>query len=337
MLTAATESVRCNLCGGQEHTLIYDQVDRIKTVGTQVVQCNGCGLVYLNPRLKHLADNFSLSDSYLYDFYLPYYERLGTVTATGEVIPANNQAMYYPYLARMASYRQTNRVLDVGCAIGLFLAAAKAEGWESIGIEPSAPLSRYGKERLGQTILEHELQTVRFPNHHFDVVTLWGVAEHLLDPFSVFREVFRVMRPGGLLMLNVPNWNSLARELLGPLWEMFVTDHFYYFTPQTLALLLAKSGFRPLQVAAGDLIEAEIEEIAQKGGQDLATYAVQQLAAPQATAWGSTVTAIAEKPMTTQGRVERALHLLRNQAWHTLGQEVRNYLHWQWAQRNGHP
>jgi SAM-dependent methyltransferase len=333
MLAAATESISCNLCGQQESTVLYADVERIKTPGTQVVQCNGCGLVYLNPRLKHLADNFSLSDSYLYDFYLPYYERLGTVTAAGELIPVNNRALYYPYLERMANYRRTNRVLDVGCAIGLFLAAAQSEGWESIGIEPSEPLSRYGQEKLGQAILQDELWTVRFPNDHFDVVTLWGVTEHLLDPRGVFGEIFRIVRPGGLLMLNVPNWNSMARKLLGPLWEMFVTDHFYYFTPQTLSLLLTKSGFRPVHVTVSDLIGAELDEIAQKGGQDLAAYARQQLAVSQATERGSTITAIVEKPMTTQARVGRALYLLRKQEWNTLGQELNNYLRWRWVQR----
>ena len=238
-MTLSTEYTCCPLCGSPSCTVRYSSVARIFTPATEVVECNDCGLVYLNPRLARLGDNFSMDEEYLQRWYLPYYQKLGLLTEAQELDRERNRQFHQGALLQMQDYRQTNRVLDVGCAIGLFLAAAQAEGWQSYGVEPSSHLAAYGRERFGLSIAEGELSQANFPPGYFDVVTLWDVTEHLLDPVATYQAVNRVLRPGGLLLLRMPNWYSLARELLGPDWDMFVTDHFSYFNP---SCYLAKVG-----------------------------------------------------------------------------------------------
>ncbi len=324
-MTPSTETVSCNLCGNLTTTVCYADVARIDTPSTQVVECNQCGLVYLNPRLARLADNFTMDEAYLRKFYLPYYQDMGLLTPDLELDIVENHRFHRGALAEMQPYRESNRVLDVGCAIGLFLAAARADGWECFGVEPSSHLGEYGRTHFGLSIFEGELGHAELAPNSFDVITLWDVTEHLLDPKSTYRLVYRLLRPGGLLMLRMPNWQSLARELLGPGWEMFVTDHFYYFTPDTLRALLEQTGYVPKYVSANGIVPSEVAAIQATLGADAAAEA---MACAQSTAGigrGSTLTAAAQKPRSHRDRLQKAGELLRQGDLATLAAEARKY------------
>jgi 2-polyprenyl-3-methyl-5-hydroxy-6-metoxy-1,4-benzoquinol methylase len=327
----ATQLVACNLCGSRETRIIYEGSSRFDTPGTKVVQCCQCDLVYLNPRLARLADNFTMQEAYLRDFYLPFYQQQGLLSNTNQVLTDRIRPYYQQYLQMMQPYRQTNRVLDVGCAIGLFLVATRLDNWEGYGFDPSGPLSAYGREHFGLSIAQGELQTMNFPKHHFDVVTLWNVIEHLFDPQAVLREVSRMLRPGGLLIVQMPNWNSLARAQVGTKWEMFVTDHFYYFSAATTGKMLAKTGYRLKELQAAELCAEEIHEIRDKAGAAALEQALQQLQQSQTQDLGSTITAYAEKPMTLADRVAKAGQLLLAGRWQTLGREINNYRRWKFS------
>ena len=327
-MTAPTEYVCCNLCGSRNATVRYSNVMRIDTKDTQVVECDQCGLVYLNPRLERLSDNFTMDEAYLLQFYLPYYQKLKLLTETGELDREQNYRFHQGALMQMQPYRETNRVLDVGCAIGLFLAAAHEDGWQGLGVEPSHHLSAYGRRKFGLSISEGVLNQLDFPQNYFDVVTLWDVTEHLLDPMATYQLVNRVLRPGGLLLLRMPNWQSLARELLGPAWDMFVTDHFYYFTPITLGSLLQRTGFVPKYISAKGLVDSEIEEIKTKIGPQAVEEALHRLQNLPNSDCGSSLTAAAEKTLSRTERWQKASQLVRSGAWRTLAQETLSYGRW---------
>ena len=77
----------------------------------------------------------------------------------------------------------------------------------------------------------------------FDAITLWDVLEHMADPIAVLKKAARLLRPGGILALNVPNIESLIAKLMGSRWPLLLTEHLYYFSPSSLRLLLERSGF----------------------------------------------------------------------------------------------
>jgi glycosyltransferase involved in cell wall biosynthesis/SAM-dependent methyltransferase len=299
------EVIACPLCQKPEYQVIYPHIDRIDTSGTQVVRCSNCSLVYLNPRLRHLTDNFTLSEAYLLKFYLPDQQRLGRLTAKGQIDHEKNLAFHARQLDQMRSYRVKNRVLDVGCAIGLFLAAARLDGWDGYGVEPSKPLSDYGRQHFKLDIYQGELHERAFPDGHFDVVTLWEVAEHLMDPMDVFSEVYRVLRPGGLLLLSFPNWNDIARETLENNWDNFVTDHFQFFTQATMRQALLQVGFTGIRTTTE---RPQFREIAQKLSQRTAQNVQRKLALSRSADKGSTLIAAAEKPQSAASINTSAIH-----------------------------
>jgi 2-polyprenyl-3-methyl-5-hydroxy-6-metoxy-1,4-benzoquinol methylase len=120
------------------------------------------------------------------------------------------------------------RILDVGCASGLFLNLALNEGWSGAGLEPSETLSRKAqavfKDRA--EIQPRTLEQAALPPHSFDVITLWDVLEHVPLPVIFLQQCHLLLKPGGHLFLNVPNLDSQQAKWLGSRWPIFARRTF---------------------------------------------------------------------------------------------------------------
>jgi 2-polyprenyl-3-methyl-5-hydroxy-6-metoxy-1,4-benzoquinol methylase len=222
----------CAVCGSpsQLHKTIFWKYN------TPVMRCDGCGLYYANPRWK----SEHLFGRYTPEFWTRYAD---TVKDTAVDVEAN-YARWLPFLSAMDASRKSNRILDVGCATGEFLLAAKARGWKVYGVETSPIAAEQARRLTGGTIHAGTLDTADFPDGYFDVVTLWDVIEHLQDPRAYLERVGRLLRSSGILSVTTPNIRSVAFRLLGPSWiPVGPNDHLYYFAPRTLARLLSECGF----------------------------------------------------------------------------------------------
>jgi SAM-dependent methyltransferase len=140
--------------------------------------------------------------------------------------------------------------LDVGCGTGALLAALRQDGWAVQGVDPDATLARQAREERGLAVFVGDLAAAAFPNEHFDLVVLWHVLEHLPAPLATLGEVRRVLRPGGVAVIGVPNAASLQARLLGRYWAAYdVPWHLSHFSPGTLGKLLEQAGFRTVRLA----------------------------------------------------------------------------------------
>jgi len=148
-------------------------------------------------------------------------------------------------LVLAAHVRKLNRLLDVGCGIGIFVQAALDAGWEAHGFDVSKHLIRYGQERLGVSLRCADVYEVEYPPHSFDVVVLWDVLEHVVEPVLALSRLRGFLRLGGRLLLQTPNVEGPRHKQSGDQWSMFVTDHFVYFAPSTLRHAFETAGFRP--------------------------------------------------------------------------------------------
>lgn len=235
------EAVRCNLCDGDDYSIVYlaregERPDKTHFSASgndvlldQVVRCRKCGLAYVNPRPKGKAVVEGYSEAVDETYVSQAQGRMQTFRSS---------------LATIEKFRpQKGRILDVGCAAGFFLKAAKENGWREFGVEPSKWLADYGKNKLKLNVKAGTLKQAKFPSNYFDAVTLWDVLEHVPDPAAELEEIRRVLKPGGLLVVNYPNFGSKLARLAGRKWWFLLSVHLYYFTPQTLKAMLEKSGF----------------------------------------------------------------------------------------------
>lgn len=136
------------------------------------------------------------------------------------------------------------RLLDVGCASGLFLKSAMDAEWDVVGIEPAEELCRMARARLGPQAEIHDstLQSIPFAPASFDAITLWDVLEHVCDPVFFLERCAAILKPGGHLFANVPDLDSWQSRVLGSRWPLLLPEHLNYFTPDSLRMCGDRAG-----------------------------------------------------------------------------------------------
>ena len=232
----------CNLCGKTNAVpVICDLPDLLlhrNEVSSTFVKCLSCGLIYQNPRptLAEMADH-----------YPPDYESYVSQADLENSTLLLKQAYRYGIAKRcwfVTRYKSNGRLLDVGCATGIFLQGIQQYGnWEPYGVEVNEQAAHVAQEH-GIDIRLGTLEQAGFPDEFFDVVTLWDVLEHLHDPAGSLREIYRILKPDGLLVIRVPNANSWDSRLFGRYWAgLDAPRHLYVFTPLTLDALLTANHF----------------------------------------------------------------------------------------------
>jgi|688.fasta_scaffold128460_1 2-polyprenyl-3-methyl-5-hydroxy-6-metoxy-1,4-benzoquinol methylase len=237
---------RCQLCGSG------DREQRFQDGPYRVVECRGCGLVYVTPRLQGAA---------LAAVYDAGYWKSADPKQRGYADYASESALYLrTFGKRMALVRRhlpaKARILDVGCAAGYFLQVARRDGHDVHGVEMSAAIAgeaqrALGSERVHVGTLDEAIAAKGHAPASFDLVTLWDVIEHVPDPQALLRTIRGLLKPGGKLLLETQNVASRWARLLGRRWHHFKHDeHLYHFAPATIRRLLGDCGFETLEVGA---------------------------------------------------------------------------------------
>ena len=129
------------------------------------------------------------------------------------------------------------RILDIGAGTGEFLSVAKNDGWQTIGLEPSDRAKAIAKNK-GVSFVEN---TSELENQSFDVISMWHVLEHVPDLDKQIKELKRLLKPTGTLIIAVPNFKSFDAKHYGKFWAAFdVPIHFWHFSKTAIKLLFEK-------------------------------------------------------------------------------------------------
>ena len=187
----------------------------------QILRCKRCRLGFRASRV----DEQSLARLYA-DLDIDVYQS----EARGRLATAAR------HLGIIRRYSPPSRLLDIGCASGMFLRRAADEGWNVVGVEPSQQLSSLAKENLGGRgeIIPTTLQSAGLTDPVFDVITMWDVLEHVPQPAEFVQTAARLLKPGGHLFVNVPDLDSLQARLLGARWPLLLPEHLNYFNRSSL-------------------------------------------------------------------------------------------------------
>lgn len=153
-------------------------------------------------------------------------------------------------MVNFASYRRTNRFLDVGCGAGSLLQAAVRANWLAEGLEISPPAVKHLKQ-AGFNVRCEYLEQANYPDGHFDVVAASEVLEHVPNVQPFLAEVARVLRPGGLFYATTPNGAGGSALALGLKWSVVSPpEHLQLFSVKGMKMLLVKVALRPLRVVS---------------------------------------------------------------------------------------
>lgn len=218
--------VKCRLCDGAASP--WGDRDDVA-----LYRCAACGFVSGQP-----AGRFDSEDH-----YEAYYRRPH---------PPVPNIRYHEWLRSAERAVGCGRLLEVGAGTGGFARVALARGWRVDATE----LSKSGLEalrRTGATVVAGDVTAAGYGDAQFDLVASFEVLEHLPGPRSHLGELWRITRPGGLLILTTPNFNGLSRRWLGMRWRVIDPEHLGYFASSSLSGVLSEVGYKHVRVRSRSL------------------------------------------------------------------------------------
>jgi 2-polyprenyl-3-methyl-5-hydroxy-6-metoxy-1,4-benzoquinol methylase len=227
----------CPLCGSEQFRTQFEEPPYA------VRRCQRCGLGWVSPRF----DQTGLEEIYKSDRYW----RSPSPKTQGYTDYRADEGLYLDTFRNRLRYvlrdgPRTGRALDVGCAAGFCMAGMRELGFETYGLEISATIAAHARERFGfENIHIGSLEQAPYPDGFFDLITMWDVVEHVVDPVVLLTRARELLAPGGLLVIETQDIDSRFARALGPKWHHYKhEEHIYHFTPATIQTLLEQAGFR---------------------------------------------------------------------------------------------
>lgn len=234
MTERAYDSEVCNICGSRDYATVVHftewNLGRDPVKDVSVVRCRGCGVRRRKP---------GLIDDYEKAYHEIYVEQ-------GHSIHPHQLSHFADLMtARLRQFNQKDAtLLDVGCSTGRVLMLARTMGFKATGLDYSKWAVDHCRG-LGFDVRHGSLLGQWPENGVFDVVHCSHTIEHVPDPIAYLKEMYRLTKPGGQLMLAFPNYASVPRLMLGKNWGTWCLDsHLWQFTAAQMRGLLKKENFQ---------------------------------------------------------------------------------------------
>jgi len=239
MSAFGTTSDHCVNCGSRSHTFWA------KVQQWELVKCEGCSLVYVFPQIEpELLQHLYSSQT---GYHQPLIQRDPAVM---EGINKQANELLQLVLHEVSG----GKLLDIGCSTGIFLEHCKEAGFEAEGFEPNIATANYARQR--GLSLPHVETLEELKANDYDVITLFDVLEHVLNPPKLLTDCFRLLKPGGRLFIHCPNVDSFLSiatlRLFYPLTNQYayskIPYHIFEFSPHTLYDMLNRNGYTLLGI-----------------------------------------------------------------------------------------
>jgi SAM-dependent methyltransferase len=196
-------------------------------------QCGSCQLVFTAP----WPSDAELAKAYGGEYYGPASRRFWPI------LERLVRAFRRRRAEQIAQLTPPGQALDIGCGRGWTLAALRDLGWQVQGVELNESAARHARETLGLDVVIGGFDASRYQPESFDAVILWHVFEHLRSPQETLAGVSRILRPGGVLALAVPNRTSWQARLTGDSWfHLDLPRHLWHFSRNDLYRLFDQHG-----------------------------------------------------------------------------------------------
>jgi SAM-dependent methyltransferase len=244
---------------GLLRSALADRARFTQDYATDIVGCKECGSVFRSPRPPDAA----ILRAYIEDRY--GHRRLAALFEGQRAL----QRRKARYLRRWLPTGRRLRVVEVGSFVGGFLAAGMEQGWETLGVDPGREVNQFCGER-GLPVFPGTLPEARFPAGSVDCVAIWNTLDQMPDPGPTLAAARRLLRPGGILAVRVPNGNCFRllaaglRHLTGP-WNRWLRTlmawnnllafpYLHGYSVRALGRLLAGHGFEQIAVCPDTLV-----------------------------------------------------------------------------------
>jgi len=242
---------KCNLCGNKDLKFLFDGYDKMYNLKGEypVFQCMRCNLIFVNPQpnSKELAKHYPKEDYYSLEKNSNKSELKNLLQ---RVYYSNRKKLLKILLLPLKGFINSTKIipggkfLDVGCGSGDFLALMKSFNMDCYGVEPG----RYDKEvarKKQLKIFNGNLEDAKYPKNYFDVITLNHVLEHVPNPTKTLKELHRILKPGGTLIIGIPQSSCWAYKIFKENWvALDIPRHLFTFSKENICKYVKKEGFK---------------------------------------------------------------------------------------------
>lgn len=262
------ERVNCPLCGSDQYHIYIEQAKELYNnldAYFDVVQCEACGHFFTNPRPGR---------DFIHLFYpdeAKYYNPVKPASASGRRLKLINSVLNFGFgyrrmpafpkyltwpiflllkkkfeMLHIPRFVEQGKVLDIGCSWGNYLDRMREYGWDVYGTEINQKAVEYANENLGLSqVKQGFFEEMSFEENFFDAVNMSMVLEHIYEPLPMMQKVNSIMKPGGQLILSVPDISGFEAKVYKKyFYGLQVPEHLHHFNPDTIKTLLEKSGFQ---------------------------------------------------------------------------------------------
>lgn len=218
----------CGFCNAADTVpFVRNIVDYITGTAFSIARCAKCGVAFTTPQPERMER-----------YYPPHYRRFGWI---------GSSVLQFLYHRKAHAWVRTlgapGTALEIGSGAGWMLRALHRCGWKVIGNERQVEDSLAALAKEGLPLFVGGLDAIG-PKARFDLIILFQVLEHLGRPMEVLRHCARLLKPGGTLVVAVPNLASWQARVCGPYWfHLDVPRHLFHFTPASLSHALEAVGF----------------------------------------------------------------------------------------------
>ncbi|MBN1648598.1 MAG: class I SAM-dependent methyltransferase [Spirochaetales bacterium] len=223
----ARQRVPCPLCASDRRKRKYS------CEGFSFDVCRNCGLIYQNPRPSPEAVLGRYNGVYF------EYEKREEQQFLELMLKGLNDVRFFD----ISAGREKEGFLDIGCATGSLIAFLRDKGYTVRGLEICRESADYGVSKRGLDISTDTLEESRFASGSFMFVHCSHVIEHLTDPAGFVREISRILKTGGYLLVATPDASGFQARLYKQDWRSCIADHMVLFTKTVLKRLLKEEGF----------------------------------------------------------------------------------------------
>jgi SAM-dependent methyltransferase len=237
-----TPVTQCAACGGTHFKPAFEVTDpHYGNAGTfHIDACTTCGLQFLNPMptAKYLATAYP--DDY------PVHH----ITQPSRLRKLLRSILFFDVEhTGDPKFPAPGRAVDIGCATGVALMGLRDQGWTVTGVEIGEAPAEIARNIHGLNVITGTLHDAKLPDGAFDYVRMNHSFEHVNDPVETAAELRRIIAPGGMLFIGVPNVDGLAARLFGKYWwNRGAPVHTFGYSPKSLSTLLEKAGFKVVKV-----------------------------------------------------------------------------------------
>ncbi len=212
--------MKCPICGGKEKLFG-------KTKEFEIYKCKNCGFGWTQGAALQKGD-YHRDDDYIKEesLFINIFQKRANL---------------------ILNLSKPGKVLEVGCSTGILLSLLQAKGWDVTGVEISKPAAEIAKNR-GIKVYEQKFEKIKF-TEKYDCIIFNHTLEHLENPVQILEKTKSLLKPKGLLYIDLPNFDSLTAMIFRKKWTLLLPqEHLWHFTSKSFKLLMNKLDFKILLI-----------------------------------------------------------------------------------------